>query len=50
MGEHLLIIWRVSTPEFAYHIGYEHKINNHNTISTKVGRSFRYPIWMKELG
>ena len=37
-------------PEFAYHIGYEHKIINHNTISTKVGRSFRYPNLDERIG
>ena len=40
----------VSTPQFAYHLGYEHKINNHNTISTKVGRSFRYPNLDERIG
>ena len=52
MGEHLLINpLRVFQPlRFAYHIGYEHKINNHNTISTKVGRSFRYPNLDERIG
>ncbi len=40
----------VSTPQFAYHLGYEHKINNYNTISAKVGRSFRYPNLDERIG
>ncbi len=37
-------------PQFAYHIGYEHKVNNFNVISTKIGRSFRYPNLDERIG
>ena len=50
MGEHLLINpLRCFNPWFAYHIGYEHKINNHNTIS-KSWKSFRYPNLDERIG
>ena len=39
-----------SNPQFAYHLGYEYKLNNHNIISTKIGRSFRYPNLDERIG
>ena len=37
-------------PQFAYHLGYEYVINNYNTISSKIGRSFRYPNLDERIG
>ncbi len=39
-----------SNPQFAYHLGYEYKINNLNTVSSKIGRSFRYPNLDERIG
>ena len=39
-----------SNPQYAYHLGYEHKIDNFNTISSKIGRSFRYPNLDERIG
>ena len=39
-----------SNPQFAYHFGYEYLLNKDNTISTKLGRSFRYPNLDERIG
>ena len=39
-----------SNPQFAYHFGYEYLLNKDNTISTKIGRSFRYPNLDERIG
>ncbi len=39
-----------SNPQFAYHLGYEYKINNFNSVSSKIGRSFRYPNLDERIG
>ena len=39
-----------SNPQFAYHLGYEYQINKFNTVSSKIGRSFRYPNLDERIG